>query len=78
MDSEIQLKPFDLIAALAGAPVVTKLGERVEQLTLFRGVKDDQPLYCVIGHDIEHYTLTGGWWGSASGNKPSARDLVMA
>ena len=43
------MKPFDLQKALAGDPVVTKHGEKVEQLHLFKLDGDYQfPLVCVV------------------------------
>lgn len=36
MKTKADLKPFDLEKALAGEPVVTRQGEEVTQLTLFK------------------------------------------
>ena len=73
------MKPFDLVKALAGAPVVTRDGRKVEQLAKFTpngciylvGVlRDRSP----NGDDLE-------WWrsdGSSIGNGDEHLDLFMA
>lgn len=53
------MKPFNLQAALAGAPVVTRDGEPAEQLTLFDAPNEDFPLVGVVSGRIRTWTRSG-------------------
>ena len=57
----MKTKPFNLEEALAGAKVVTRSGEEVSQLTLFKDVKNDYPLLGVIGKDLESFRINGDY-----------------
>jgi len=68
---ENNMKPFNLEAALAGAPVCTRGGEPVTQLTPFT-VTSDHPLVGVIEGEFYRWTLDGRF------PSYSPRDLFMA
>jgi len=65
------MKPFNLEEALAGAPVCTRSGEPVTQLTPFT-VTSDHPLVGVIEGEFYRWTLDGRF------PSYSPRDLFMA
>jgi hypothetical protein len=52
------MKPFDLEAALAGAPVVTRDGREVTQLKLFE-LTGKEPLYGVIENNVYRWDFNG-------------------
>lgn len=52
------MKPFNLEAALAGEPVVTRSGCKVKQITLFE-VDNQYNLVGVVGEDIFQFTKEG-------------------
>lgn len=73
------MKPFDLVKALAGAPVVTRDGRKVEQLVKF------SPNGCIyLGGVLCNRRPNGDeleWWrsdGSAIGNGEEHLDLFMS
>ena len=68
------MKPFNLEAALAGAPVVTRDGRKVTQLHLFSGVT--YPLYAIVDERAIPYS----WYanGTQSKTESSPIDLFMA
>lgn len=68
------MKPFDLEAAKAGAPVVTRDGREVKQLTVFEGV-GVQPIFAVIENTIYQFDLNGSY---CSPHERSHLDLFMA
>lgn len=55
------MKPFDLTAAISGAPVVTRDGREVSQLTKFE-VVDRCQLRGVIGNEIYPWYSSGKMW----------------
>lgn len=67
------LKPFNLEAALAGEPVVTRDGREVFQVTLFE-CESKYPLCAVVDGDICSFTETGGHYYNG---QPSQYDLFM-
>lgn len=70
------MKPFVLDQALNGAPVVTRDGQPVTNITLFDGVDDDlhnDPLYGVVDGVLESWSTDGQW---RDGEDPL--DLFMA
>lgn len=70
------LKPFNLQAALAGDPVVTRGGQAVTQLVQFIApLNGRQPLRAVIGGQIQAFAISGSFY---AGNSPSSNDLFMA
>lgn len=68
------MKPFDLEAALRGAPVVTRNGREVTQLTRFYDVKSKNPLRGVVLGDIYGWPMDGAVWT----NGACPEDLFMA
>jgi hypothetical protein len=68
------MKPFDLSAALAGAPVCTRGGRPVTQLTHFT-VTSECPLVGVIEGEFFRWMLDGSFPSSLD---DSRLDLVMA
>lgn len=58
MKTKADLKPFDLEKALAGEPVVTRQGEEVIQLTLFK-TNDIYNLAGVVDGELLRFTPTG-------------------
>lgn len=67
------MKPFDLSAALAGAPVQTRDGRSVTQLVKF-DVAGDYCLVGVVNKTIYTWTSLGGY----SGESNCYNDLFMA
>jgi hypothetical protein len=53
------MKPFDLKAALAGAPVVTVSGMPVTSLHLFEGVHQTNALFGVCDGGVESWSDDG-------------------
>lgn len=70
----MKTKPFNLEEALAGAKVVTRSGEEVSQLTLFKDVQNDYPLFGVIGKYLECFKINGDY----SKKYESKFDLLLA
>lgn len=68
------MEPFDLERALAGEPVVTRIGEEVTQLHLFNAPITDYPLVGVLKDQIIHWCKNGKGY-STGGN--SHLDLFM-
>lgn len=68
------MKPFNLERALAGAPVVTRDGRKVEQLVCFLGIKEERCVYGVIDKCLYAFTMNG----SLSGCGKTDCDLFMA
>jgi hypothetical protein len=68
------MKPFDLSAAVAGAPVQTRDGRPVTQLTHF-SVTSDYSLVGVIEGEFYKWMRNGGY---SSSYVESERDLFMA
>lgn len=66
------MKKFNLEEALAGKPVITRSGEEVTQLVLFK-VDGDSPLVGVVGKVIKSYAKEGNWLPG----KDSSYDLFM-
>jgi hypothetical protein len=69
------MKPFNLEKALAGEPVVTRIGEEVTQLHLFNASITDYPLVGVLKDQIIHWCKNGKAY-TTGGN--SHLDLFMA
>jgi hypothetical protein len=70
------MKPFDLEQALAGAPVCTRDGRTVTQLTQFAVISDYSLLGVIEG---EFYRwMRDGSYGGYSSYVESGRDLFMA
>lgn len=69
-------KPFDLKAALAGAPVATREGKKVIELHRMKCAAADQMGVIVVYEDktIQRYRDDGYWIRGMGG---SSRDLVM-
>ena len=67
-------KPFNLEAALAGAPVKTKMGELASQITYFPNVLNYHPVRAVVDGWITPYSKSGQYLESGL----SDNDLVMA
>lgn len=70
------MKPFNLIEALSGAPVVTRIGLEVTQLHLFEASAENQPLYGVLETEIEYWNKSGKYSTYESDNH--TKDLFMA
>jgi hypothetical protein len=69
------MKPFNLQQALAGAPVVTRDGRKVEELHYFKNVtKGDFPIVGVIDGRLESFTESGNF----NVSNISESDLFMA
>ena len=58
------MKPFDLEKALAGAPVVTRIGEEVTQVVFFNA-STTFPVRAVIDGTIYSYTTAGAYLSGA-------------
>lgn len=67
------MKPFNLEAALAGEPVITRSGEEVTQITLFK-IDNPYPVFGIIGGQIFAFSPTG----KNHLNRDTANDLFMA
>ena len=67
-------KPFNLQAALNGAPVITRDGRPVSQLHLFECV-DQQKLHGVLGGYVQSWSVDGKYSFS---RKEVEADLFMA
>ena len=70
------MKPFDLEKALAGAPVVTRIGKEVTQVVFFNA-STTFPVRAVIDGTIYSYTTAGALWARASSGGNDL-DLFMA
>ena len=70
------MKPFNLEAALAGAPVVTVIGSPVTGLHRFDGVSDGLCLVGVYGGGIETWHENGRF--NTDRRMQSEMDLRMA
>jgi hypothetical protein len=69
------MKPFDLTAALAGAPVVTVSGSKVTGLHKFEGVHpENQSLFGVQDGEVNSWNCDGSYFCYRS----STLDLRMA
>lgn len=68
------MKPFDLEKALAGEPVVTREGKKVEELVCFKA-NILYPVKALIDRCLVEYTKEGKFY---TGDKPSCKDLLMA
>ena len=66
------MKPFDLEKALAGAPVVTRIGKEVTQVVFFNA-STTFPVRAVIDGTIYSYTTAGARFGGVND-----LDLFMA
>ena len=53
------MKPFNLQEALAGKPVVTRDGRKVEQLFYFDKAENEFKLRAVVDGSITAYTIMG-------------------
>lgn len=71
------LKPFDLEKALAGDPVITRDGNRVLELHLFKSLKLNDNLLVVID-DNSYKTLSYYPNGKFRLERNSCEDLFMA
>jgi hypothetical protein len=69
------VSPFNLEAALAGQPVVTRDGILVQQLTLFNASEEFWPVAGVVSGVVELFTLSGK---SGPGHTIKPHDLFMA
>ena len=73
----MNLKPFDLEKALAGAPVVTRNGKPVEQLVFMdKAAAGEMRLIGVIGEEVVTFTDKGEF--NPVSDKPQSWDLFMA
>ena len=72
MKTKADLKPFDLEKALAGEPVVTRQGEEVTQLTLFK-TNSIYTLAGVVDGELLRFTPSGEYLR----NEPHYLDLFM-
>lgn len=71
------MKPFDLKRALAGDPVVTRLGIPVEKLTYF-GVDILYPVYGVFNNRLSVWTKEGKFISPDQGILDHENDIFMA
>lgn len=71
--SKNNLKPFNLEAALAGEPVVTRDGQEVSQVTLF-DCSGEFPLIAVVNDGVYSFTKQGRHYNCG---QPSSLDLFM-
>ena len=55
------MKPFDLEAALAGAPVVTRSGKPVTQLVKFDAIRSPFNLFGVVDGEVYSWGESGGY-----------------
>jgi hypothetical protein len=57
------MKEFNLEAALAGEPVVTRDGQKIIEIHYFKYVKSKFPLVVHIENNssVDHYTIKGKW-----------------
>lgn len=69
------MKPFDLKAALAGEPVVTRIGIPVSQLVVFDQVRNEQPIRGVLEGVITGWDECGRYMLCKASD---SRDLFMA
>lgn len=70
------MKPFNLEAALAGAPVVTRDGKPVQELHLFKSTAPIQSLFGVIDGRVNSFTpSTGRYYDDGEEHD---KDLFMA
>lgn len=69
------MKPFNLEQALAGKPVCTRNGSKVEQLTYFENVVTGQQLVGIIDGKLHRFYKNGIW---ATGKERGGMDLFMA
>ncbi len=69
------MKPFNLEAALAGKPVVTRDGQPVPELHLFTASDCDYPVVALIGDTVETFTKKGEFRRLEPGHR---FDLFMA
>lgn len=70
------MRPFNLEEALAGKPVVTKDGTKVEEIVAFRSSSISQyPVMAVINGGIETYTREGYYHND---RREHPKDLCMA
>lgn len=71
----MKTKPFNLEEALKGAPVVTRKGDPVTQLTMFKNVgKSDRSLVGVINGHLDTFTHSGDYIAT---DHNSGSDLFM-
>lgn len=70
-------KPFNIVAALAGAPVMTRAGVQVIELHLMSKAAEGQMGVVVVYADgaVQRYRNDGKWMRTAEDHP---RDLVMA
>lgn len=71
--SKNNLKPFNLEAALAGEPVVTRDGQEATQVTLFE-CSSEFPLIAVVNGEVYSFTKQGRHYNCG---QPSSFDLFM-
>lgn len=71
--SKNNLKPFNLEAALAGEPVVTRDGQEATQVTLF-DCSGEFPLIAVVNGGVYSFTKQGRHYNCG---QPSSLDLFM-
>jgi hypothetical protein len=57
----MNMKPFNLEAALAGAPVVTRDGQAVAGIHHFTTVEDDYVLGAVVNGSLETFSAEGAF-----------------
>jgi len=69
------MKPFNLEKALAGEPVVTRDGRKINDLHFFHTLTRDCKLYGVINNSINAWTHEGKW---LSTGVEQPEDLFMA
>jgi hypothetical protein len=68
------MKPFDLVRALAGEPVVTRNGKKVDELHYFETARGEHPLIVGFDGQLWGYTVKG----TRTYPSESPYDLFMA
>ena len=68
------MKPFNLEAALAGAPVVTRGNQQVTELVLLKTLESEYRVVGVVGGDMYEFTEQGAFHTGREGRL----DLFMA
>lgn len=68
------MKPFDLQKALAGEPVVTRGGRKVEELRWYEGCSPDYPVRGTVARSVLSWTVKG----EQDQGDESVLDLFMA
>ena len=62
------MKPFNLEEALAGKKVVTRNGQEVTELHLFKNEEVDEPLVGIVDDSVHCWTKAGEYFDSGNPN----------